>query len=144
MEYSHIVVFITIDTPANARKLADKLLAARKAACVNIITEVSSQYWWQGKIEKSAEVMLVVKTRAALFDDLIALVKQNHPYTVPEIIALPVIGGNPDYLAWLEKETTIIASAKSKRELQQLLKKVTKNNLHNEVMTGSAKGKEKW
>jgi periplasmic divalent cation tolerance protein len=105
MVAKHIVVFITIDTPANARKLADKLLAARKAACVNIITEVSSQYWWQGKIEKAAEVMLVVKTRAALFDDLIALVKQNHPYTVPEIIALPVIGGNPDYLAWLDQET---------------------------------------
>jgi periplasmic divalent cation tolerance protein len=105
MEYAHIVVFITIDTPANAQQLADKILTARKAACVNIIPTVSSQYWWQGKIEKSAEVMLVVKTRAALLDELITLVKQNHPYTVPEIIALPIIGGNPDYLAWLESET---------------------------------------
>ena len=105
MEYSHIVVFITIDTPANARKLADKILTAGKAACVNIIPEVSSQYWWQGKIEKAGEAMLVVKTRAALFDDLVTLVKQNHPYTVPEILALPIIGGNPDYLAWLDSET---------------------------------------
>ena len=105
MEYSHIVVFITIDTTANARKLADKLLTARKAACVNLIPKVSSQYWWQGKIEKADEVMLVVKTRAALLDELIALVKQNHPYSVPEIIALPILGGNPDYLAWLETET---------------------------------------
>ena len=100
-----IVIFITIDTPANAQKLADKLLAARKAACVNIIPKISSQYWWQGKIEKADELMLVVKTRAALLDELIALVKQNHPYTVPEIIAIPIISGNPDYLAWLEKET---------------------------------------
>jgi periplasmic divalent cation tolerance protein len=105
MEYSHICVFITIDTPANAQKLADKLLTARKAACVNIIPKVSSQYRWQGKIEKADEVMLVVKTSAALLDELITLVKQNHPYTVPEIIALPIIGGNPDYLAWLDKET---------------------------------------
>jgi periplasmic divalent cation tolerance protein len=105
MEYSHIVVLITIDTSANAQKLADKLLSARKAACVNIIPKVSSQYWWQGKIEKADEVMLVVKTRAALLDELITLVKQNHTYSVPEIIALPIIGGNPDYLAWLEKET---------------------------------------
>ncbi|MFY9814547.1 MAG: divalent-cation tolerance protein CutA [Dehalococcoidales bacterium] len=105
MEYAHIVVLITIDTPANAQQLADKILTASKAACVNIIPTVSSQYWWQGKIEKSAEVMLVVKTRAALLDELITLVKQNHPYTVPEIIALPIIGGNPDYLAWLESET---------------------------------------
>ena len=105
MEYSHIVVLITIDTSANAQKLADKLLSARKAACVNIIPKVSSQYWWQGKIEKADEVMLVVKTRAALLDELITLVKQNHPYAVPEIIAVPIAGGNPDYLAWLEKET---------------------------------------
>ncbi len=105
MEYSHVIVFITIDSPANAQKLADKLLSAKKAACVNIIPKVSSQYWWQGKIEKADEVMLVVKTRGALLDELIALVKQNHPYTVPEIIALPIIGGNPDYLAWLDKET---------------------------------------
>ncbi len=89
-----IIVFITIDSPANAQKLADKLLSARKAACVNIIPKVSSQYWWQGKIEKADELMLVVKTRAALLDELITLVKQNHPYTVPEIIALPIIGGN--------------------------------------------------
>jgi periplasmic divalent cation tolerance protein len=100
-----IVVFITIDSPANAQKLADKLLSVRKAACVNVIPKVSSQYWWQGKIEKADELMLVVKTRAALLDELIALVKQNHPYTVPEIIAIPIISGNPDYLAWLEKET---------------------------------------
>jgi uncharacterized protein involved in tolerance to divalent cations len=71
MEYSHVVVFITIDTPSNAQKLADKLLSARKGACVNIIPKVSSQYWWQGKIEKADELMLVVKTRAALLDELI-------------------------------------------------------------------------
>ena len=139
-----IIVFITIDSPETAQKLADKLLTARKAACVSIISKVSSQYWWQGKIEKADEVMLVVKTRAILLNELITLVKQNHPYTVPEIIALPVIGGNPDYLTWLEKETTIIPGAKSKPELHQILKKVTKNNLHKEVVTGSAKGKEKW
>ena len=105
MEYSYIVVFITIDSQVNAQKLADKLLTARKAACVNIIPKVSSQYWWQGKIEKADEVMLVVKTRTALLDGLIVLVKQNHPYSVPEILALPIIGGNQDYLAWLDKET---------------------------------------
>ena len=105
MDSKFIVVFITIDTPANAQKLADKLLAAKKAACVNIIPKVSSQYRWQGKIEKTDEVMLIVKTRAALLDELITLVKQNHPYAVPEIIAVPIAGGNLDYLAWLEKET---------------------------------------
>jgi periplasmic divalent cation tolerance protein len=138
----HIVVFITIDSEENAQKLADKLLAERKTACVNIIPGVSSQYWWQGKIESADELMLVVKTRAALLNDLIQLVKENHPYAVPEIIALPIIGGNDDYLKWIEKETTIIPKTKSKRKISRLLKKVTKDNLHPEVDLGAAIGKE--
>ena len=107
MDTGCIVVFITIDSPENAQKLAEKLLTERKAACVNIIPGVESHYWWQGKIEKTDELMLVVKTRAALLDELIKLVKENHPYTVPEIISLPIIGGNEDYLKWIEKETTV-------------------------------------
>lgn len=107
MEYSNIVVFITIDSPANARKLADILLVQRKAACVNLIPKISSQYWWQGKIEGADETMLVVKTRAPLLDELIKLVKENHPYSIPEIIALPIVGGNADYLRWIEKETEL-------------------------------------
>ena len=105
MEYRQVLVFITVDSQENAQKIADKLLAERKAACVNIIPAIESHYWWQGKIESANEFMLVVKTRAALLDELIALVKQNHPYTIPEIIALPIIGGNEDYLNWIEKET---------------------------------------
>ena len=107
MDTGCIVVFITVDSPENAQKLADKLLTERQAACVNIIPGVESHYWWQGKIEKADELMLVVKSRAALLDDLIKLVKENHPYNVPEIIALPIIGGNEDYLKWIEKETMV-------------------------------------
>jgi periplasmic divalent cation tolerance protein len=105
MEYSNIVVFITVDSQENAQKIANKLLAERKVACVNIIPAIESHYWWQGKVESENEFMLVVKTRPALLDELIALVKQNHPYTIPEIIALPIIGGNKEYLDWIEKET---------------------------------------
>jgi len=99
------VVFITIDSQENAQKIASKLLSERKAACVNIIPAVESQYWWQGKIENADELMLMVKTRASLMDELVALVKSIHPYSIPEIIALPIIGGNEDYLQWIEKET---------------------------------------
>ena len=105
MEYSNIVVFITVDSQENAQKIANKLLAERKVACVNIIPAIESHYWWQGKVESENEFMLVVKTRTALLDELIALVKQNHPYTIPEIIALPIIGGNKENLDWIEKET---------------------------------------
>ena len=107
MDTGCIVVFITIDFPENAQKLADKLLTERKVACVNIIPGVESHYWGQGKIENTDELMLVVKTRAALLDDLIKLVKESHPYDIPEIIVLPIIGGNEDYLKWIEKETTV-------------------------------------
>ena len=105
MEYKHIVVFITVDSAVTAHKLADKLLAERKAACVNIVSKVESHYRWQGKIENADELLLIVKTRATLLDELTALVKQNHPYAVPEIIAMPIVGGNEDYLQWIEKET---------------------------------------
>jgi periplasmic divalent cation tolerance protein len=105
MSIEYIVVFITVDSQITAQKIADKLLDGRKAACVNIIPKISSQYWWQGKIETTDEIMLVVKTRAALLDELITLAKQNHPYSVPEIIALPIIGGNQEYLDWIDKET---------------------------------------
>jgi len=100
-----IIVFITVDSQETAQKIANKLLTERKVACANILPKVESHYWWQGKIESANELLLIVKTRAALLDELIALVKQIHPYTVPEIIALPIIGGNEDYLKWIDKET---------------------------------------
>ncbi len=105
MDTACVVVLITVDSPATAQKITDILLAERKAACVNIIPKVESHYWWQGKIESADELLLIVKTRAALLNELIELVKQNHPYTVPEIIAMPIVGGNEDYLQWIEKET---------------------------------------
>jgi periplasmic divalent cation tolerance protein len=105
MEYTHIVVFITVDSQETAQKITDKLLTERKAVCINIIPKVESYYWWQGKIENANELLLIVKTRAVLLEGLIALVKQNHPYSVPEIIALPIIGGNKDYLKWIDGET---------------------------------------
>jgi periplasmic divalent cation tolerance protein len=105
MEYKNIIVFITVDSKETAQKIANKLLTEKKAACVNIIPKVESHYRWQCKIESADELMLVVKTRAAFLVELIKTVKENHPYTVPEIIALPIIGGNEDYLKWIEKET---------------------------------------
>lgn len=105
MDYKYIVIFITVDSPQTAQKITDVLLTERKAACVNIIPAVESYYWWQGKKESAQELLLIVKTQAALLDELVTLVKKNHPYSVPEIIAMPVIGENKNYLEWLEKET---------------------------------------
>ena len=86
--------------------MADALLTARLAACVNIVADVSSYYRWQGKIEDANETLLMVKSRTVLLDNLIECVKGLHSYEVPEIIALPILGGNVDYLRWIENETT--------------------------------------
>ena len=100
----YIVVFVTVGSNEEARTIAGLLLERRKAACVNIIPGVQSSYWWKGKIEASTENLLVIKTRASVVSEVIALVKKIHSYEVPEIIALPIIGGNRDYLKWIGDE----------------------------------------
>jgi len=101
----HIVIFITAPSNDEADKIADILVSRRKAACVNVVPQMRSKFWWQGKIESEEEALLIVKTRSALLDDVIGLVKANHSYEVPEVIALPIVGGNEDYLNWLDEET---------------------------------------
>lgn len=102
---NYIVVFITANNPEEARKISTTLLKRRQAACVNIIPGVNSHFWWQDKLDTAEESLLVVKTRENLLPDVIKSVKKMHSSDVPEIIALPIIGGNPDYLNWLDSET---------------------------------------
>jgi periplasmic divalent cation tolerance protein len=99
-----IVLLITTADAEEAQRIADVLLTERVAACVNIVPKVNSQFWWQGKVEKAEESLLIVKSQAPLLSQIVKLVKKHHHYEVPEIIALPVVGGNPDYLEWLAKE----------------------------------------
>lgn len=98
----YIVVFITVDGNKEAKKISGYLVRNKLAACVNIVPKISSIYWWKGKIEKSKELLLVVKTKKVIFKKLIKEVKKLHSYTVPEIISLPITGGNKDYLNWIE------------------------------------------
>ena len=100
-----VVVLVTVPKVAEAEGIADALVGDRKAACVNVVPQVCSKFWWQGRIDSAEEALLVIKTRADLLDELIALVKRNHSYEVPEIVALPIIGGSQDYLDWLIEET---------------------------------------
>jgi periplasmic divalent cation tolerance protein len=103
MEY--IFVYMTTADRAEAEKIGRVLVETRLAACVNMLPGMRSLYWWQGKIETGEEVVLIAKTRRGLLDELTAKVRQLHSYEVPCVVALPISGGNPDFLDWLEKET---------------------------------------
>jgi periplasmic divalent cation tolerance protein len=103
-ETGRVVIFVTTSSEAEARKVADLLLTKRKAACVNIVPRVDSSFWWQGKLDSARESLLIIKTKASLLPEIIDLVKKVHSYSVPDIIALPIIGGNEDYLKWIDSE----------------------------------------
>jgi len=97
-----IVVLITTNSEEEAHKIAESLVNGRKAACVNIVPGVSSLFWWKDKLDSAQESLLLVKTKASLFPEIVELVKRTHSYEVPEIIALPIIAGSEDYLKWLD------------------------------------------
>ncbi|HUV52339.1 MAG TPA: divalent-cation tolerance protein CutA [Dehalococcoidia bacterium] len=101
----YIVIFITASSYEEAHKISEALVSQKKAACVNIVPKVNSIFTWKDKLEEAEESLLIVKTRTKLFQDVVTLVKWLHSYEVPEIIALPIIEGNPDYLEWIDKET---------------------------------------
>jgi periplasmic divalent cation tolerance protein len=99
-----IVVLSTCATEAEAEKLARALVEARVAACVNIVPGVRSIYRWQGAVESAAECLLVIKSSRARFGELRAALEKAHSYEVPEVLALPVVEGAPNYLSWLESQ----------------------------------------
>ena len=101
----HIVVFITVPNRKEANRIAKELLKDKLAACVNIVENVRSLFWWQGKVDSAKEALLIVKTRKALMHKLIQKVKSLHSYEVPEIIALPIVCGNKEYLKWINEST---------------------------------------
>jgi periplasmic divalent cation tolerance protein len=97
-----IVVFMTASSGEEAARLADMLVGAKLAACVQILPEMESVYRWEGKIERQPEILLLAKTTKAKFDDLEREVRALHSYDTPEIIAVPVLAGSPAYLEWLK------------------------------------------
>jgi len=99
------VIFITVDRDKSADRITDELLKERLAACVNRVKGVSSSYWWKGKIEKAKENLLIIKTKKSLVKTLTKRVKELHPYTVPEVIALDIKDGNSEYIRWVLEET---------------------------------------
>ncbi len=98
-------VYVTAPSPEEARKIGRALVEERLAACVNIFDTMTSLYWWEGKIDEGHEAVLVAKTRADLVAAVTDRIKALHSYACPCVVALPITQGNPDFLAWIERET---------------------------------------
>jgi periplasmic divalent cation tolerance protein len=101
-----LVVYITAPNEDEASKIARTLVEEKLAGCVNIVPGIRSIYSWQGKIEDEKEVLMIVKTRLKLFNALKGKVIDMHSYSVPEIIALPIVEGSDEYIKWLKEVTT--------------------------------------
>ena len=102
-----IVVFMTAANGEEAARLADMLVGAHLAACVQILPEMESVYRWEGKVERQAEVLLLAKTTREKFDELEREVRALHSYDTPEIIAVPVVAGSGPYLIWLKSVLSV-------------------------------------
>ena len=103
-----ILVFMTAANGEEATRLADMLVGAHLAACVQILPEMESVYRWQGKIERQSEVLLLAKTTRAKFEELEREVRALHSYDTPEIIAVPIVAGSASYLEWLNKSVSSV------------------------------------
>ena len=99
-----IVVFSTASSAEEAEKIARGLVEQRLAACVNVVPGTRSFYRWQGKIEDSAEFLLVIKSSRGCFDALRTSLEKLHSYDIPEVIAMPVVDGARNYLNWMDGE----------------------------------------
>ena len=107
MQEDPIVVFMTAASGEEATRLADMLVGAHLAACVQILPEIESVYRWEGKVERQSEVLLLAKTTRAKFSDLEREVRALHSYETPEIVAVPITAGSAPYLEWLIQTTTL-------------------------------------
>ena len=101
-----ILVLTTTDSEELAQTIARALVESREAACVNIIPAIRSIYRWEGKVCDERELLLVIKSSEERFEAIRTRIRALHTYQVPEIISLPILAGDPDYLRWLRQMTS--------------------------------------
>ncbi|MCA9400838.1 MAG: divalent-cation tolerance protein CutA [Candidatus Omnitrophica bacterium] len=99
----YIVIFITAKDEREAKKITNRLIDKGLIACGNIIPAITSIFFWQGKVDEESEALLILKTKKERFASIVKEVKKMHSYDVPEIIAIPIIDGNEDYLKWVDE-----------------------------------------
>jgi len=102
-----VIVLTNLPDRAAAMKLAQELVAKRLAACVNVLAECTSVYRWKGEIEHAVEVPVLIKTRMERYAEVEAVIRELHPYELPEIVAVPAVRGLEQYLQWVADETAL-------------------------------------
>lgn len=98
-----IVVFVTAKDEQEAGKIAEGLVQKKLIACANIVSGIKSVFWWEGKVDRAQECLLILKSQRKLFPKIAEAVRTLHSYDVPEIIALPIVEGSKPYLDWMEE-----------------------------------------
>jgi len=100
---AYVVVLVTVPSKEDGLKIARELVNRRLVACVNIVDNVHSVFFWEGKVDEAKEALLIIKTRLDKMNEVISCIKSMHPYQVPEIIALPIVYGIESYLKWIDE-----------------------------------------
>lgn len=108
MDSQALVVYCSCPDQAIAERIAEAVVNERLAACVNLISGLTSIYRWEGQLQRDAELLLIIKTRSAVYPQLETRLRQLHPYQLPEIIALPIHTGSTDYLNWIAANTGVL------------------------------------
>ncbi|WP_054856629.1 divalent-cation tolerance protein CutA [Vulcanisaeta sp. JCM 16159] len=103
VEDSYVIILVTVPSRDVGAEIARSLINNKLAACVNIIDGLRSIYYWEGRVEEDNEALLIIKSRRDKLNELIRSIRERHPYKVPEIIALPIIGGLDEYLRWIDE-----------------------------------------
>ncbi|MBK8908939.1 MAG: divalent-cation tolerance protein CutA [Rhodospirillales bacterium] len=99
------MIYVTAASQDEALSIGATLVEERLVACANVLGDITSVYRWDGEVQEETEVALVLKTRSDLVDRVTQRVMELHDYTCPCVVALPIVGGNPDYIAWIAAET---------------------------------------
>lgn len=103
---TQVLLYVTAGSRDEAMRIGRAAVESRLAACANVLPDATTSiYWWQGKLEQATEVSLLLKTKAALVDALVAKVTDTHSYDCPCVVAVPITGGNPKFLEWIDAET---------------------------------------
>ncbi len=100
----YVIIYITASSPEEAERIGEAVVKERLAACANVVSNLRSCYWWKGKVEKSKEALLLLKTKKAQVKKIIKRVRELHSYENPAIVAIPILAGSREYLAWVGQE----------------------------------------